>query len=136
MISSIQGITLYPVIALDGVCYQVLLPGARYETAAMFKPTRQPCPLCSWYATIAGRSYIDLRPLSYFSMSQTGEICLNILKKEWSPAWSLQVRYRRQCGLLSRLNILSDRHFHFFQSLNNPMRTAPTVWGTKYLCVV
>lgn len=22
---------------------------------------------------------------------QTGEICLNILKKEWSPAWSLQV---------------------------------------------
>ncbi|CAB1114991.1 unnamed protein product [Ectocarpus sp. CCAP 1310/34] len=24
-------------------------------------------------------------------LSQTGEICLNILKKEWSPAWSLQV---------------------------------------------
>ena len=34
----------------------------------------------------------------------TGEICLNILKKEWSPAWGLQAACRAVLTLLSDLD--------------------------------
>lgn len=39
----------------------------------------------------------DALSLSCSCAGQTGEICLNILKKEWSPAWSLQVRRWQRC---------------------------------------
>jgi len=32
---------------------------------------------------------------------ETGEICLDILKKEWSPAWSLQAACRAVMALLA-----------------------------------
>lgn len=43
---------------------------------------------------------------------QNGEICVDILKKEWSPAWSLQSACRAIIALLA--DPASDRYYFFF----------------------
>ena len=45
-----------------------------------------------------------LRPFQVFHPNvhfRTGDICLDILKKEWSPAWGLQAACRAVLALLS-----------------------------------
>lgn len=42
-----------------------------------------------------------LPPKTTSSFLQTGEICLDILKKEWSPAWNLQSACRAIIALLA-----------------------------------
>ena len=44
-------------------------------------------------------------------MFKTGEICLDILKKEWSPAWSLQSACRAIIALLESPGIVSFDSF-------------------------
>lgn len=54
-----------------------------------------------------------MSPLDVLCVFQTGEICLNILKKEWSPAWSLQVNPSLRFYVLLLLRIstmISAKH--------------------------
>ncbi|KAM3573555.1 hypothetical protein VYU27_004465 [Nannochloropsis oceanica] len=54
-----------------------------------------------WQAVIRGPGETPFEGGTFQLLIETGEICLDILKKEWSPAWSLQAACRAVMALLA-----------------------------------